>query len=136
MNVSFSQPAVALLLLGVVGAIGYLIGSHTAATQSEAMSSERAAYRESFRESRKSAFERSISRGLRIGSRRGEAAGQRIGISRGSDDAYAAINSTADTWCDPTDPSYCLQTSPGAGGSPCPPGTVENAGGVVCVPIG
>ena len=82
--------------------------------------------------------------GLRLGIREGTRVGSKNGKRDGAQEKARLAEQAAQEqaakeaaavpiWCD-TD-GYCLQKSPGWGGPACPPDTVENAGGVVCVPL-
>ena len=127
---------------------GYFLGHENAPSMAQAETTRADAYKASFNNAlatgRSASLENGFEEGIRSGRRQGADAGAEAGKVEGtnaaetivaqldqeSDEAAAAASST---WCDQD--GYCLQRSPGSGGPSCPPGTVENAGGVVCVPI-
>ena len=143
------------LVAVVAGGAGFAMGSESAPDEADAASardsSYGSAYRTSLVESRRAASGRGFRSGFKEGIREGRGAGLSSGERSGQASAETEIASIAeaeaaaaaadaeaaaendDVWCD-TD-GYCLQRSPGSGGPACPPGTVENAGGVVCVPL-
>ncbi len=138
----------------IVGAAGIFLGMGAAPDKSDAEAEFSASFATAFEaalvRSRRVASARGFRSGIRQGLREGKGAGRTSGAEAGEAAAQTELVAIAEAeaaaaaaeaeaaatndyvWCD-TD-GYCLQQSPGSGGPACPPGTVENAGGVVCVP--
>ncbi len=154
LQLSRKAGAVLAVVALVVGAAGLLLGMGAAPDQSDAEAESSASYRTAFESaivrSRRVALARGFRSGIRQGLREGKGAGRTSGAEAGEAAAQTELVAIAEAeaaaaaaeaeaaatndyvWCD-TD-GYCLQQSPGSGGPACPPGTVENAGGLVCVP--
>ena len=132
-----------LTLLVLVGAGAFLAGSSSSPSIEDATEARDQTMEATYPQARKLASARGIRQGRRVGMARGRREGTRNGKAAGAKAGQAELArqreqeaanqiSQEDIWCD-TD-GYCLQKSPGWGGPECPPNTVENAGGVVCVP--
>ena len=131
-------------LIGLFALVGFVLGTGNAVSSSRASSAEKAAYSVSYKRTSAEEFPIGLREGRRAGRKGGRREGQRRGATQGAragerdaasqrqDQQSAQQLTQDDIWCDSD--GYCLQKSPGAGGPPCPPNTVENAGGVVCVP--
>lgn len=144
--------AAAALAVGVAGLfVGMGAAPDMSDAEAESSASYGAAFESAFVRSRKVASVRGFRSGVKQGLREGKGAGGTSGAEAGEAAAQTELVAIAEAeaaaaaaeaeaaatndyvWCD-TD-GYCLQQSPGSGGPACPPGTVENAGGVVCVPL-
>ena len=137
----------AIIVLVVAGA-AYAVGSQSAVSQDDAQAAMATAREQALGSTEAASLTkaRSAARavGLRLGSREGTRVGSKNGKRDGAREKARRAEQAAQEqaakeaaavpiWCD-TD-GYCLQKSPGWGGAPCPPGTFENAGHAVCVPL-
>jgi hypothetical protein len=147
---SISRPLLAACYAALAVAFGgsaYAVGSGSAPSQDDAQSAMATARVQSLDAAQAAAQPKARSAASVVGMRLGRRTGLRLGSKRGKREgarekarlAEQAAKEQAELeaaappmWCD-TD-GYCLQQSQGGGGAACPPGTVENAGGVVCVP--
>lgn len=136
----------ALLLVGSA-VLGTLLGTGAAPSQQQANRLGEESYELAFKESFRISFPRGREEGLALGKAQGKKRGAKAGTSRGASAGsegasaeLAAIEAEQEAAaspplsCQPGGP--CFQISPGGGGAPCPPGTVENGTGVLCLPEG